>query len=236
MLGSSPRRVGGSDQRWGWRARVAGARENARRLRERRLRRTAGIAMLAGAIATVGAVVAANISRAHRGAARKPGRLVAATRSSPPLPSPVQLPALERCQWRRRFYSSVQATRLMAHGPGSVAIGQGDPFFTPATFAQEDLIPTHATRRGAWAGRQEIRPSPAPGCRAAEVPRSSLTIPLALHPARGKRFGSTQPLQRIPARPLAPQLVLRWRARKREDTPSSDSSAERMPGIPGTRV
>jgi hypothetical protein len=46
--------------------------------RDVRLRRMAGIAMLAGAVGTVGGVVVANISRGHRGAGRRPGSLVVA--------------------------------------------------------------------------------------------------------------------------------------------------------------
>jgi hypothetical protein len=42
-----------------------------------RLRRIAGVAMLAGAVGTVGGVVALNISRAHQGVGRRPGSLVA---------------------------------------------------------------------------------------------------------------------------------------------------------------
>jgi hypothetical protein len=55
---------------------------------ESRLRRAAGMAMLAGAVGAVGGVVVANSSRAHRGAGRRPGSLVAATRSSRVLRSP----------------------------------------------------------------------------------------------------------------------------------------------------
>lgn len=57
--------------------------------RERRLRRMAGVVVLAGAVGAVGGVVAANSSRAHRGAGRRPGSLVAAMRSSRVAPSPV---------------------------------------------------------------------------------------------------------------------------------------------------
>jgi hypothetical protein len=42
-----------------------------------RLRRIAGVAMLAGAVGTVGGVVAVNISRARHGGGRRPGSLVA---------------------------------------------------------------------------------------------------------------------------------------------------------------
>jgi hypothetical protein len=58
-------------------------------VRERRLRRMAGVAVLAGAVGAVGGVVAANSSRAHRGAGRRPGSLVAAMRSSRLARSPV---------------------------------------------------------------------------------------------------------------------------------------------------
>lgn len=51
-------------------------------VRERRLRRVAGVAMLAGALGTVGGVVAMNSPRGHHVAERHPGSLVAATRSS----------------------------------------------------------------------------------------------------------------------------------------------------------
>jgi len=51
-----------------------------------RLRRIAGVAMLAGAVGTVGGVVAVNISRARHGAGRGPGSLVA--RSSRVVSSP----------------------------------------------------------------------------------------------------------------------------------------------------
>jgi hypothetical protein len=57
--------------------------------RERRLRRMAGVAVLAGAVGAVGGVVAANSSRTHRGAGRRPGSLVAAMRSSRVVRSPV---------------------------------------------------------------------------------------------------------------------------------------------------
>jgi hypothetical protein len=56
---------------------------------ERRLRRAAGVAVLAGAVGAVGGVIAANISRAHRGAGRRPGSLVADMRSSRVVRSPV---------------------------------------------------------------------------------------------------------------------------------------------------
>jgi hypothetical protein len=49
--------------------------------RDVRLRRMAGVAMLAGAVGTVGGVVVANISRSHRGAGRRPGSLVVASSS-----------------------------------------------------------------------------------------------------------------------------------------------------------
>jgi hypothetical protein len=52
-----------------------------------RLRRIAGVAMLAGAVGTVGGVVALNISRARQGAGRRPGSLVA--QSSRDMSSPV---------------------------------------------------------------------------------------------------------------------------------------------------
>jgi hypothetical protein len=58
-------------------------------VRERRLRRMAGVAVLAGAVGAVGGVVAANSSRAHRGAGRRSGSLVAAARSSSVVRSPV---------------------------------------------------------------------------------------------------------------------------------------------------
>jgi hypothetical protein len=51
-------------------------------VRARRLRRMVGAAMLVGALGTVGGVVAANISHTHRGAGRRPERLVADTHSS----------------------------------------------------------------------------------------------------------------------------------------------------------
>lgn len=52
-----------------------------------RLRRIAGVAMLAGAVGTVGGVVALNISRAQQGAGRRPGSLMA--QSSRDMSSPV---------------------------------------------------------------------------------------------------------------------------------------------------
>jgi hypothetical protein len=55
--------------------------------RDMRLRRIAGLAMLTGAVGTVGALVAANISRTHRGAGKQPGSLVVA-RSSRVVSSP----------------------------------------------------------------------------------------------------------------------------------------------------
>ncbi len=58
-------------------------------VRERRLRRMAGVAVLAGVVGAVGGVVAANSSRTHRGAGRRPGSLVAAMRSSRVARSPV---------------------------------------------------------------------------------------------------------------------------------------------------
>jgi hypothetical protein len=61
---------------------------------ERRLRRAAGVAMLAGAVGTVGGVVAANSSRAHRGAGRRSESLIARTRSSKVLRSPALTGAL----------------------------------------------------------------------------------------------------------------------------------------------
>jgi hypothetical protein len=57
--------------------------------RERRLRRVAGAAMLAGAVGTVGALVAVDSSRARRGAGRRPGSLVAAARAPRIAHSPV---------------------------------------------------------------------------------------------------------------------------------------------------
>ncbi|MFI4993683.1 MAG: hypothetical protein ACHQCH_08735 [Solirubrobacterales bacterium] len=96
---------------------------------ERRLRRAAGVAMLAGAIATVGAVLAANISRTHRGAARRSGSLVAATRSSSPVPSPVQTgsgaaPAVA--------HRTVQATRLSGARAGLRSGRPGRSGFHPS--------------------------------------------------------------------------------------------------------
>ena len=61
-----------------WPVEVESARNGAG---ERRLRRVAGMAMLAGAVGTVGGVVAANNPWAHRGAGRRPGSLVAEARS-----------------------------------------------------------------------------------------------------------------------------------------------------------
>jgi hypothetical protein len=58
---------------------------------EGRLRRAAGMAMLAGAVGAVGGVVVANSSRGHRGAGRRPENLVAATRSSRVLRSPAPI-------------------------------------------------------------------------------------------------------------------------------------------------
>jgi hypothetical protein len=117
---------------------------------ERRLRRAAGVAMLAGAIATVGAVVAANISRAHRGAARKPGSLVAATRSSPPLPSPVQassraVPAVA--------HPSVQATRLSGARAGQRSDRPGRSIFHPSHLRAGGSDSHPSTRRRSVSGR-----------------------------------------------------------------------------------
>ena len=56
---------------------------------ERRLGRVAGMALLAGAVATVGGVVAANKPWAHRGAGRRPESLVAVARASRVVHSPV---------------------------------------------------------------------------------------------------------------------------------------------------
>ena len=120
---------------------------------ERRLRRAAGVAMLAGAIATVGAVVAANISRAHRGAARKPGSLVAATRSSPPLPSPVQansraVPAAPAVARR-----TVQATHLSGARAGQRSDRPGRSAFHPSHLRAGGSDSHPSTRRRSVGGR-----------------------------------------------------------------------------------
>jgi hypothetical protein len=69
----------------GWPAPVGPARKCGG---ERRLRRAAGVAMLAGAVGTVGGVVVMTGSRAHSGAGRRPGSLVASMRSSRVVRSP----------------------------------------------------------------------------------------------------------------------------------------------------
>jgi hypothetical protein len=122
---------------------------------ERRLRRAAGVAMLAGAIATVGAVLAANISRAHRGAARKPGSLVAATRSSPSLPSPVQTgsraaPAVA--------HPSVQATRLSGARAGQRSDRPGRSIFRPSHLPAGGSDSHPPTRRRSVGGQAGNRP------------------------------------------------------------------------------
>ena len=96
---------------------------------ERRLRRVAGMAMLAGAVGTVGGVVAANNPWAHRGAGRRPGSLVAATRASrivrsisDPASAPPPSPTLARTSGttrsraaRRRGASPTLPGRLPTH-------------------------------------------------------------------------------------------------------------------------
>jgi hypothetical protein len=69
----------------GWPAPVGPARKGGG---ERRLRRAAGVAMLAGAVGTVGGVVVMTGSRAHSGAGRRPGNLVASMRSPRVVRSP----------------------------------------------------------------------------------------------------------------------------------------------------
>jgi hypothetical protein len=120
---------------------------------ERRLRRAAGVAMLAGAIATVGAVVAANISRAHRGAARKPGSLVAATRSSPPLPSPVQASSRAVPATPAVAHRTVQATRLSGLRAGQRSDRPGRSVFHPGHLRSGGSDSHPSTRRRNVGGR-----------------------------------------------------------------------------------
>lgn len=120
---------------------------------ERRLRRAAGVAMLAGAIATVGAVVAANISRAHRGAVRKPGSLVAATRSSPPLPSPVQASSRAVPAAPAVAHRTVQVTRLSGPRAGRRSDRPGRSVFHPGHLGAGGSDSHPFTRRRSVGGR-----------------------------------------------------------------------------------
>jgi hypothetical protein len=117
---------------------------------ERRLRRAAGVAMLAGAIATVGAVLAANISRTHRGAARRSGSLVAATRSSSPLPSTVQAGSRAAPAVAHR---TVQATRLSGARAGLRSGRPGRSGFHPSHLRAGGSDSHPSTRRRGMGGR-----------------------------------------------------------------------------------
>jgi len=64
------------------------ARPGSRPVRERRLRRVAGAAVLVGALGTVGGLVVLNLTRANGGGGGRRGSLVAATRSSWAVRSP----------------------------------------------------------------------------------------------------------------------------------------------------
>ena len=125
---------------------------------ERRLRRAAGVAMLAGAIATVGAVLAANISRAHRGAARKPGSLVAATRSSSSLSSPVQASSREAPAAPAVAHRTVQATRLSGARAGQRSDRPGRSIFRPSHLPAGGSDSHPPTRRRSVGGQAGNRP------------------------------------------------------------------------------
>jgi hypothetical protein len=133
---------------------------------ERRLRRAAGVAMLAGAIATVGAVLAANISRAHRGAARRPGSLVAATRSSPPLPSPVQAGSRAAPAAPAVAHRTVQATRSSGARAGRGRPGRS--IFRPSHLRAGGSDSHPSTRRRSVGGQAGN-----PSLTGAQVPRGA---------------------------------------------------------------
>jgi hypothetical protein len=139
---------------------------------ERRLRRAAGVAMLAGAIGTVGAVVAANISRAHRGAARKPGSLVAATRSSPPRPSPVRASSRAVPAAPAVAHPSVQAARVSGLRAGQRSDRPGRSVFHPSHLRAGGSDSHPSTRRrsvGGRAGNQPLTPARPPRGAGAQI-------------------------------------------------------------------
>jgi hypothetical protein len=147
---------------------------------ERRLRRVAGVAMLAGAVGTVGGLVVMTSARAHNGAGRRPGSLVAATRSSRivrasapswPVPAHRSEATRSRVAWagRRRGKSGPRRplhplTRLPARPIGSVAtvvdyVSRSSSAETPASTAAAgettatDVSPSAAIPRST-AGKQ----------------------------------------------------------------------------------
>jgi hypothetical protein len=112
---------------------------------ERRLRRVAGVAMLAGALGAVGGLVVMTSSWTNRGAGRRPGSLVAAVRSPavvgssavstrPTLagPSAATRSRGARAGWRHGMADTHAPTHLSAgphgsdaHPPGRVRRGYG---------------------------------------------------------------------------------------------------------------
>jgi hypothetical protein len=125
-------------------------------VRERRLRRMAGVAVLAGAVGAVGGVVAANSSRAHRGAGRRSGSLVAATRSSSVVPSPVLAgsraassgPAVTPPARTTRSHRSHVARIRRRYTVASIHLRAGRSYTHPLT----DTHPTENVRRESGAG------------------------------------------------------------------------------------
>jgi hypothetical protein len=104
---------------------------------ERRLRRAAGMAMLAGTVGAVGGLVVMTGSWAHRGAGRRPGSLVAATRSPRGARSPAVVDSSAAPSWlagarrslvmrsrvaRAGRHRRVARTRLPIHPRGGVAV------------------------------------------------------------------------------------------------------------------
>ena len=83
----------------------------------RRLHRVVGMALLAGAVGTVGGVVAANNPWAHRGVGRRPGSLVAEARSPRVVRS-----RITRSSVLARPVVAHRSTRLPARPHGGVAV------------------------------------------------------------------------------------------------------------------
>ena len=144
-------------------------------VREHRLRRMAGVAMLAGAVGAVGGVVCLNLARTQR---RAPGRgsLLAATRTAEVAGSRPR-PTMLDPRWRRRgrwscVLSKTRRARVSRHGPAQVARRTGSP---PLRSSPPRHTLRHAATPALWSS---------PTMRIAVTPRvTAAPAPAAVPPA-----------------------------------------------------
>ena len=111
-------------------------------VRERRLHRMAGVAMLAAAVGTVGGVVFLNVARAHSDAEGPQGSLIASTHS-PRVVRPPLIAGARPSFSASAVVHSAKRTRLL---PAPVARGSGSashPFTTHSPNHLPTHIPTH---------------------------------------------------------------------------------------------